>query len=327
MHDLISIGDATIDHFFFFHDASVHCSVNKAECFLTLHYADKIAVDQYYHSVAGNAANNAVGSARLGLKTAFYTVLGDDSGGREIRHKMAKEGVDTRYIVMKKGESTNISSVLVFKGERTILVYHVPRRYHAPRLEQSRWVYLTSAGPADRVGSLHQQVLAYLKKNPSTKLGFNPGTHQLKLGRAKLLPLLRRTDALFLNREESMLVLGIKRKLPMIDLAKKLVSVGPRIAVVTDADTGSYVWDGKAGYHLRSHPAKPIERTGAGDSFATGFIAALNYKKSIPEAMVWGTLNAGSVILKVGPQAGLLTSREMKRHQKKYAKVLRPKKV
>ena len=29
MYDILSVGDATIDHFFFIHDASVQCDINK----------------------------------------------------------------------------------------------------------------------------------------------------------------------------------------------------------------------------------------------------------------------------------------------------------
>ena len=61
-YDIISIGDTTIDHFFFIHDASTHCGINKEDCYITLHFADKIAVDKYVRTIAGNATNNAVAS-------------------------------------------------------------------------------------------------------------------------------------------------------------------------------------------------------------------------------------------------------------------------
>ena len=75
--DLISIGDATIDDFFFIHDANVNCKVDANICQICINYGDKLPVDKFVSLVAGNAANNAVGSSRLGLKTAFYVVLGN----------------------------------------------------------------------------------------------------------------------------------------------------------------------------------------------------------------------------------------------------------
>ena len=72
-------------------------------------------VDKFYRTVAGNAANNAVGSSRLGLRTGYYCVVAHDTGGREIVHKMEKEGVSTRYIVKNDKHPTNASTVLSFQ--------------------------------------------------------------------------------------------------------------------------------------------------------------------------------------------------------------------
>ncbi|MBX9838235.1 MAG: carbohydrate kinase family protein, partial [Silvanigrellaceae bacterium] len=96
MFDIISIGDPTIDTFLLIHDIEV---VNlKGQKRAIISWGDKLPVDEYYRTVAGNAANNAVGSARLGMKTGYYCVVAHDSGGREIVHKMEKEGVSSRFI-------------------------------------------------------------------------------------------------------------------------------------------------------------------------------------------------------------------------------------
>src|SRR3954462_3413954 len=111
MVDIISIGDPTIDTFLFIHDIEIReiHGENKA----VINWGDKLPVDKFYRSVAGNAANNAVGSSRLGLKTGFYSVVAHDMGGREIVHKMEKEGVSTRYIEKNDKHPTNASTVLV----------------------------------------------------------------------------------------------------------------------------------------------------------------------------------------------------------------------
>jgi sugar/nucleoside kinase (ribokinase family) len=143
-YDMISIGDATIDTFLFIHDIEI--KTIKGQKKALLNWGDKLPVDELYRTVAGNAANNAVGSARLGMKTAFYTVLAHDTGGREIMHKMKKEKVSDAYIVLDEKLGTNASTVISFQGERTILVYHQHRTYHLPAFAPSKWVYLTSLG-------------------------------------------------------------------------------------------------------------------------------------------------------------------------------------
>src|SRR5690349_17068304 len=93
--DIISIGDPVIDSFLFIHDIEI--KTIKGQKKALINWGDKLPVDQFYKSVAGNATNNAVGSSRLGLKTAYFCVVAHDSGGREIIHKMHKEGVATDY--------------------------------------------------------------------------------------------------------------------------------------------------------------------------------------------------------------------------------------
>src|SRR3989344_387460 len=323
-HDVISIGDTTIDHFFFIHDASVACKLNKEDCYITLHFADKISVDKYGWTVAGNATNNAVASARLGLKTSFYTVIGDDMQGHSIYWHLKKEKVDTKLIQVEKKQATNISSVISFQGERSILVYHVPRNYTLPILPESRWVYLTSAGPMKSLPKLHKQTFAYLKKYPKTKLGFNPGTHQMKMGLKALLPFIRRSEVLSLNVEETERMLGLKSGTPHKKLLAAMYKMCPKIFVMTNGPEGSYSFDGITMRFLEIYDTPIVERTGCGDSYTSGFIAALANGFDVVEAMRWGTMNAAFVIRKIGPQDGLLHKNEMLKMLKK-AKNLKPK--
>jgi sugar/nucleoside kinase (ribokinase family) len=66
-------------------------------------------------------------------------------------------------------------------------------------------------------------------------------------------------------------------------------------------------------YHLHIFPHSVVERTGAGDAYASGFLAAVVTGESIPNAMRYGSVNASSVIGKIGAQEGLLKKQEMKK--------------
>src|SRR3989339_815074 len=199
MLDLISIGDATLDTFVKIQDASVMCTLEKEMCMLCLNYADKIPIIRLDQKVAGNACNVAVGGARLDLKTAFYSIIGSDDIGKRITRAMKTEGVSLKYLEIDKGKPSNYSVVLNYKGERTILVYHHPRRYRLPKLEPSRWLYYTSIGANHE--QLESALVKYLKNtHPRPKLGFNPGTHQLRKGLARIRDVLRMTTVVFLNK-------------------------------------------------------------------------------------------------------------------------------
>jgi sugar/nucleoside kinase (ribokinase family) len=304
MFDIISIGDATIDTFLFIHDIEIR--EISGEMKAVINWGDKLPVDKFYRTVAGNAANNAVGSARLGLRTGFYTVLAHDSGGREIVHKMEKEGVSTRCIVKNDKHPTNASTVISFKGERTILVYHEHRKYKLPNFVHSAWIYLTSMG--EGFETIYPNLAKYIDKYEAY-LGFNPGTFQLRKGPQANRLILERTDLLSVNVQEAQSWVGDSQDPE--ELCMRLTELGPKAIALTDGRKGAYSYSNEGFYYIPAFPGKSIEATGAGDAFTTAYIAALFYGKSHAEALRWGPVNAGSVVQQVGPQAGLLTKKEI----------------
>ncbi|MBI4272401.1 carbohydrate kinase family protein [Candidatus Uhrbacteria bacterium] len=312
-YDIISIGDATLDTFVRIDNASLLCSLNKDQCWFCLNYAEKIPIEELKFTLGGNACNNAVGSARLGLKAAFYSIIGDDDSGRRILEQIKAENVSSEYVIVQKRKPTNYSVVLTYKTERTILVYHCPRKYNLPKLASSKWIYLTSMGKG--FDSIHKDLLIRLKFN-GTKLAFNPGTHQLLAGKKVLEPILKVCSVLILNKEEGLMVLGQPSTTSIKDILKSLHLLGPDIVIVTDGLNGAYGFDGHRCYFMKIMPSKVVQRTGAGDSFSTGVIAALFHDKPLNEALQWGTANAASVIEHVGPQTGLLTIPKLKRRIK-----------
>lgn len=309
-YDIISIGDPTIDTFLFVDDVEV--KKVKGQLKATISWGDKLPVQKFARSVAGNAANNAVGSSRLGLKTAFYTVLAHDAGGREIVHKMKKEGISTEYIVVDEKHPTNASTVLSHGGERTIFVYHEHRKYKLPSLAPAKWVYLTSLGAGFE--SIYNDLAKYLD-TCGAKLAFNPGTFQLRKGPRFNKMMLERTHVLSLNKEEAQAWVGDSEDFEV--LSEKLQKLGPKIVVITDGRKGAYSYSSEGFYYIPEFPGPRIEATGAGDSFTTAYVGALFYGLGNYEALRWGPINAGNVVKTIGPQQGLLTRRQISAHLNK----------
>lgn len=308
-YDVISIGDPVIDSFLFVDDIEI----SKDGLHATINWGDKLPVQKFYKSVAGNASNNAIGSARLGLKPAYFCIVGDDVGGREIKHRMVKEGVSTEYIHMDKKHGTNYHTVLSHGGERTIFVYHEHRDYHVPAFARSKWVYLTSM--PEGFQKIYNGLAAYLDKY-DVKLGFNPGTYQLKAGIKVNKPMLERTSLLSVNVEEAQRWVGNDTRDPE-ELCKRLRKLGPKAIALTDGRKGAYSFSEEGFYYIPEFPGPRLEATGAGDSFTTAYIAALIYGKTHKEALEWGPINAGSVVQKVGPIEGLLSRSQLESHRAK----------
>lgn len=321
MFDLISIGDAVIDTFIPLIDAEIEDSKN--EKMLCLRYGDKIPVGPSTSLVAGNAANNAIGASRLGLATAIYLHVGSDANGEKIKNKLKDEKVDPRYIIVEKEMPSNHHVVLDFKGERTILVYHQPWEYNLPDLEKSKWVYFTSLSPSFTKSNLVNQLTQYIERT-NARLLFNPGTFQIKEGIKKNPRLLSLTEIFIVNLEEAKIILGYDEADTVIprELLKKILDLGPRKVIITDGENGSYGADAEDYYQLDVFPARIVEMTGAGDAFATGVLSGLFYGKILPEAMRWGAVNGAAVIEQIGPQAGLLTYKEMQKKLKENSNIL-----
>lgn len=304
--DVIAIGDTTQDIFLKMSDASLQCDKDDHNCKICFDYAEKIAVDQKTDVPAvGNAANHAIGTARLGLKSAIYTVVGDDDQGQKALSVFRANGVDTQFVELDPNRGTNLSIVINYKSERTIFVYHEPRDYQLPQNKDTDWIYLTSASGGG-VHILHDQMIDFLSRHPDVKLAFNPGTHQIHLGKENLLPLLKRSDILFLNREESARVLEVESR-DVKELAAGFHDIGVKIMVMTDGPEGSYGSNGKQIWYLDIFDGPVIERTGAGDSYGSAFLSAIIKGKDIPGAMLWGNANSTSVVQYIGAREGLLT--------------------
>ncbi|MBU4421641.1 carbohydrate kinase family protein [Candidatus Parcubacteria bacterium] len=314
--DIISIGDATLDTFLKLEEAVIIPSGEEHNQMICLAYADKIPIEHFEQKIAGNAANNAVGSARLGMKAAFYSIVGDDESGRKVIQEIKKEKVSTKYLEIEKKSITNYTVVLNYNGERTQLIYRVDREYDLPKLDKAKWIYYTAVGK-NHV-HMERDIVEYVK-NSGAWLAFNPGAYQLRRGAKALSAVLKVTKVLFVNKEEAYKLVG--RFENMKDLVKELRTLGPQIVVVTDGSKGACSCDENGCYKMGVFPVKITEMTGAGDAFATGFVAALHYGKGVDEALRWGTTNSTSVITSIGPQDGLLTRVGIEKLLKKYLKI------
>ena len=309
--DLLSVGDANLDAFITPSESESLCDINTKECLIAFSYADKIPVKNMEFCMGGNAANNAVGSKRLGINVGAVLTLGDDSTGVQIIEKLKKENVDLTYCIQQPATLSNFNVVVTYTGERTIFTYHAPRSYEFPvQLPKVPWVYLTSMGESYR--PFYNHVTEWLVKNPETKLAFNPGSWQLRGGVQEIGNVFKLSHIVFVNKQEAEKLTGYEAKSEVTkELLMELSKLGPKISVITDGGNGAYVFDGHQFLHCGIMPMDAYERTGAGDAFGSGFLSAVIKGKTMEECLIWGTVNSASVIGYTGAQKGLLKIEDM----------------
>lgn len=311
--DIVAIGDIVTDAFIELKDAEVHCDINHEQCMLSMRFGDKIPYkDVVIAPAVGNSPNAAVAAARLGLKTALVTDVGDDEHGKEDIARLKKENVDTSFVSTHKEMKSNYHYVLRFNAERTILIKHEEYPYAFPDVGSPSWIYLSSVG--ENLVPYHTEIVKYLTAHPETRLAFQPGTFQMKNTEA-LLPVYQLTDILFCNKEESQHITK-NNSADIKVLLEAVRAMGPKLVVITDGPKGAYAGNGKETWFMPMYPdpAPPVERTGAGDAFSATFTVARALGKTIPEALSWGPINSMSVVQHVGAQVGLLTREQLEKH-------------
>lgn len=314
--DVLSVGDIVTDAFIQLEDDEAVTYENEQGKWLAMLFGTKLPFkDVEVVQAVGNASNAAVSFARLGLKTEFATNVGGDQEGRDMLAVLQKEHVDTRLVHINPGKKSNYHYGLRYKEERTLLIKHEEYDYHWTPIrpaDMPKWLYFSSI--SQNALEYHGQVADWLEQHPEVKLAFQPGTFQMEAGVERLKRIYQRTEVLILNREEAVTVGGGDHG-NVHDLIDKLHALGPKTVIVTDGPDGAYASDGEQRLKMPLYPdpAPPVERTGAGDAFASTFVAALIKGNALEGALQWAPINSMSVVQKVGAQAGLLSEAELER--------------
>jgi ribokinase len=331
--DILAIGDTVVDAFIKLKVAEVHTDEKTEQKVICMPFGDKVPFTEATELVGvGNSANAAVSAARLGLVSSLLTCVGDDVHGQKSIDSLTQDGVISDFIHKVSGKKTNYHYVLWYNSERTILINHELYEYHMPEslvtqtTPAPKYIYLSSLG--ENSLPFHSEISAYLEKNPDTKLVFQPGTFQMKFGTEALKSIYAQTYIFFCNKEEAVRILQLDENADhsIKHLLLELRKLGPKLPVITDGPEGAYTFDvhtqdiatvtineNTPVIHLPIYPdpLPPLERTGAGDAFASTFTAAVIQGKDIQTALVWGSINSMSVCQQIGAQRGLLTEQEI----------------
>ena len=347
-YDFLAIGDTVTDAFIRLMDPAAHIDIDHGRREICMGFADKVPYDDVYIIPAvGNSANAAVSAARLGLKSALVSNVGNDYFGQECLDALKKEKVAGKFVKVNKGAKTNYHYILWYEDDRTILVKHEEYEYKLPNIGKPRWVYLSSLG-ANSFG-YHEEIAEHLETNPEVKLAFQPGTFQMKFGKDRLARIYKRSNLFFCNKEEAQRILetdeaDIKKLLELMAL------LGPEIVVITDGVKGAYAYDGStslttgggrglstsSGQNSRGEfwfmrpypdPKPPFERTGAGDAFSSTFTAAMALGMDMKTAFCWAPINSMSVVQQIGARAGLLTRNQIEKFLSEAPADYKPKQI
>ena len=314
MFDIITFGSATWDIFL----RPKKFQIVKDKKFirakgLCFDLGSKVDIEDTYFSSGGGGTNTAVAFSKQGFKAAYCGMVGNDISGEEIVEELKKLGVETRFILKTKLKPTNHSVVLSLpKKDRTILVYRGASDLLSKKdipLEKLRakWFYL--APLSGKLSKLSETIVNFAYKN-KIKIAINPGNTQLSLSKKTLKRIFKKVDILILNQEEASLLTKIPYQKEK-EIFKEIDNMCSGIAVMTKGSEGVVVSARNNLYRAKPLKLKVVNQTGAGDSFASGFVSGfIKSKGNIKFAIQLGTANAVSCLQKWGAKQGLLKKNE-----------------
>jgi sugar/nucleoside kinase (ribokinase family) len=249
----------------------------------------------------GSVCNTMRAMARLGAEVGYVGKIGDDDAGNVYEAKTKEAGV-VPFFVRTKG-ITGCSTVLISPdGERTMATFLGPaatlsdeeipddvlRRYDCLYMEgylvSNEKLFLPALKRAKRLG---------------LKIALNLSNFNIVNGFSRLLKevIPAYVDILFSNESEAEAYTGLPAREATDVIAKEV-----DVAAVTVGREGAFVAAGGRVIHEEALNCHVVDTTGAGDSFAAGFLYGYSVDATPEQAAKTGALLSANVIETVGAQ-------------------------
>ena len=249
----------------------------------------------------GSAANTINGLSRLGVKTGFIGKAGDDEIGVFFKEDMIRSGITP---MLTKGNAPS-GRALVFvtpDSERTFATYlGAAVELNAEELDEKEfkgYSYFHIEGYLVQNHELIRQAVKIAKKH-GLKISLDLASYNVVEQNMEFLDEIIRdyVDIVFANQEEAKAFTGLDPEGALSELAGLC-----DIAVVKVGSKGSLIQRGKEVHRVGVIDVTPLDTTGAGDLYASGFIYGLINKYPLSCCGEIGSILSGKVIEVVGPK-------------------------
>jgi sugar/nucleoside kinase (ribokinase family) len=156
-----------------------------------------------------------------------------------------------------------------------------------PQYRNLPFVFLGNINPSLQGGVLDQLTQPRL-------IACDTISHWIEGARPELEALLKKVEVLIINDEETRL-LGRERNI--VRAARKILAMGPRTLLVKRGEYGVLLFSANSVFAVPAYPLEEVfDPTGAGDSFAGGFLGYLAQSGDLSEAGLRKAIVYGSVV-------------------------------
>ena len=263
----------------------------------------------------GSAANTMIALARYGGHAHYAFRVGGDQWGGFYCRDLNEAGVDSGAASRGRGKTGQCMVFITPDAERTMYTFLGasagigPRQVEREALRRSRYVYLEGYLLASESGMEACDLarrwarsegvgVSLTLSDPTIVQAFGERFHQLVDSGI---------DLLFCNEEEALVFTGTG------NLQKAVSELAHRvpIAAVTRGANGALIAAGTTQVMVDAVPVQPVDTTGAGDSFAGGFLFGLCRDYEIAEAARLGCFAAAEVVSRPGPRLERILEKEV----------------
>ena len=241
-----------------------------------------VPASQIRMAYGGDALNEAVTLSRLGKRASLLTVLGRDEAGAQVEGYLRENGVDTGSIIRREDLATGINLVLVDeKGERHFVTD--PRGSLRALTEQMVMERIEEAAPLVSLASIFvspfldppalERIFRRAKEKPGRRLSADFTTAKRGEKLEDLKGALSLLDVVFANEKEAGVLTGTGDPL---ENARRFLETGVGCVVIKTGSRGCILGSKEGLFQIPAYgPVRAIDTTGAGDSFAAGYLYGL----------------------------------------------------
>jgi sugar/nucleoside kinase (ribokinase family) len=226
-------------------------------------------------TIGSSGAIFACGCARLGLATSYVGTVGDDAGGRFVLTELERRRVDTGPCRVEEGRATGLTVVISRGEDRAILTAVGAMDALAAEdvtdaiLATAEHLHVTSPALQPRLRAGLPDLFARAHAAGLTT-SLDPGWDPAGEWDTALADALDATDVFFPNAAEACRIAGAEDPEAALDALAARV---PTVAVKLGAD-GAIAADPTGRARAAAPTLDAVDTTGAGDSFAAGFLRA-----------------------------------------------------
>lgn len=272
-------------------------------------------VDTVKLAFGGDGLNESVVLARLGKQADLITKVGKDEAGARVLEFLKDSGVSVDNVIVEDGIDTSINVVLIDeKGERHFLTN--PSGSQRKLAESDLDPFLDSLGDIVSFASIFVSPMMDIPAMTSLfrKIKEKPGrVLAADLTKAKngeslddLAALLPYVDYILPNEAEIALLTGDRD--PERN-AQRLIDGGAACAVIKCGSEGCLIKTKEETVRIPAYPVEScVDTTGAGDSFAAGFLWALSEGMPLADCGCFACAVASCNVEQVGSTDGIASS-------------------